>query len=750
MFNVAGQRKMEEMRGHPAGKHTKSPSQSSNSEIRATLLKPASSVLLNKDQNTWKAGNHSQSIQEEFEMHDKFKQITKCAQYTGIKAKLQEFTWGAQANDLQPQLIQRFESRQTEKNLQRNFKASFTHRREKANKTPAPSKAKGRALGHKAREETRDRKKKSKRSKTHHTRSWHPNPQTNLGIFVGNPREDHRGPRRAWLNRRKSRASPKTKPERTTGESRARSEGRRMGFGRICVELKKGDPQPAKIKILSGTASSAKLIEVLVAYHSVPSRLKSRTTSLVPAVDEGGYKSPIPDQVLVDSASPDAGTSVISPLVNGVIVLVDGDLDHQTGSPANVECYARGKVSSLAACSVSAGDVPVDDGALSGSMKDEPAYVVTNSDHSLLDVGAPCVDDHVAGSPHRPLLNAGVDGVAIADECGLIPVVDGSTPESIARIARKYSLVDVVDGLLNKVPLVYQAVSSTPMSGCPIKSSEATSPEEVQPCDPGYGPVHALPSVDLCAGDPVARAIPPSSEANGSLQATSLPVEPSPGYMADVQGLSPCNQSAEEYAEVANRPLSSPVPGTGCSVWHFPENADNNDNVAPLLCPIVTVCLPAMEVHLGHVSVPILGHEAPLYCLYWSMLPSRAGRVAEWTYCSVKLAHFFAVWTPLLHYFGGYFGEMVATLVPPSADSVVCWLVWSNAGLVCNGVFQFCLVEVKTHCPIWFHEWWVRNELPISNCFPYAVLICCSFRLHPERDWTLFSRFGSQLPISKS
>ncbi|GMH02131.1 hypothetical protein Nepgr_003970 [Nepenthes gracilis] len=175
-----------------------------------------------------------------------------------------------------------------------------------------------------------------------------------------------------------------------------------------------GDPQPAKIKILSGPAASAKLIEVNVAYHSVPSHLKTRTKSPVPAVDEGGCKNPIPDQVLVDSASHEAGTPVNSP---PVIVMDDGDLDQQTSSPANAECYARRKVSSMAslliesdlsqrtyaACSVSARFVPEDDGAISGSMKDESAYVVSNSDHSILDVGAPCMDDHDAGPPHCDL-----------------------------------------------------------------------------------------------------------------------------------------------------------------------------------------------------------------------------------------------------------------------------------------------------------------------------------------------------------
>ncbi|GMH19210.1 hypothetical protein Nepgr_021051 [Nepenthes gracilis] len=211
-----------------------------------------------------------------------------------------------------------------------------------------------------------------------------------------------------------------------------------------------------------------------------------------------------------------------------------------------------------------AGDVPVDDGALSGSMNDEPANVVTNTDHPVLDVGAPFVADHAAGSPHRPLTSTGVDGVAISDEFGLIPGVDGSTPESIARIARKYSLVDVVDGLLNKAP-----------SDCPIKGSEASVAEAVQPCDLGRGLVHALPNVDPCAGDPLAHAFPSFSD---------FFVGPSSGNVAAVQGLSPCNPSSVDPAGLANRSIPSPVPVTGCSVWHLSENADNADNVASFCC----------------------------------------------------------------------------------------------------------------------------------------------------------------------
>ncbi|GMH03503.1 hypothetical protein Nepgr_005342 [Nepenthes gracilis] len=235
--------------------------------------------------------------------------------------------------------------------------------------------------------------------------------------------------------------------------------------------------------------------------------------------------------------------------------------------------------------SVSVGDVSEDDGALSGSMNDELANVVTNSDHPVLDVGAPFVADHVAGSPHRPLTTLdyvpiedgsmgalqasiaglvavsnhhnqidGSNGVAISDEFGLIPGVDDSTLESIARITRKYSLVDVVDGLLIKAPSKFQDVSSIPLSGCPVEGSEASVAVAVQPCDLERGLVHALPNVDPSAGDPLARAISSFSDDKGILQcpdlhlpccskATRVPVGPSSGSVAAVQGLLPCNPS---------------------------------------------------------------------------------------------------------------------------------------------------------------------------------------------------------------
>ncbi|GMH19854.1 hypothetical protein Nepgr_021695 [Nepenthes gracilis] len=163
-------------------------------------------------------------------------------------------------------------------------------------------------------------------------------------------------------------------------------------------------------------------------------------------------------------------------------------------------------------------------GAHSGSMNDEFADVATNIDHPVLDVGSQVVDDHAAGSPHRPLTTLecvpieagsmgaiqaftvglvavsnqqhqvdGSNGVAISDEFGPIPRVDDSSPESIARITRKYSLVDIVDGLLIKAPSDFHAVSSSPLSGCPVVGPEASVAGAVQPCVLERGLVHAMP-----------------------------------------------------------------------------------------------------------------------------------------------------------------------------------------------------------------------------------------------------------------
>ncbi|GMH03434.1 hypothetical protein Nepgr_005273 [Nepenthes gracilis] len=68
-----------------------------------------------------------------------------------------------------------------------------------------------------------------------------------------------------------------------------------------------------------------------------------------------------------------------------------------------------------AACStVSVGDVSEDDGVPSGSMNDEHANVVITTDHPVLDVVAPCVGEHVAGSLPRPLTT--LEGAPIEDD----------------------------------------------------------------------------------------------------------------------------------------------------------------------------------------------------------------------------------------------------------------------------------------------------------------------------------------------
>ncbi|GMH31876.1 hypothetical protein Nepgr_033720 [Nepenthes gracilis] len=144
--------------------------------------------------------------------------------------------------------------------------------------------------------------------------------------------------------------------------------------------------------------------------------------------------------------------AVSSPVCGGN-AMEDGVLNQQTWSPATV-VNARGWGSLWIHVVTTTGE--------------------TNAVRSVLDVGAPNVADLAADSPHRPLISSGVVGVANSVESGLIPGVDGSTPESIARITRKYSLVDAVEGLLNKDPIEFQEVDSIPLSGCPSKGLEAS------------------------------------------------------------------------------------------------------------------------------------------------------------------------------------------------------------------------------------------------------------------------------------
>ncbi|GMH17722.1 hypothetical protein Nepgr_019563 [Nepenthes gracilis] len=68
---------------------------------------------------------------------------------------------------------------------------------------------------------------------------------------------------------------------------------------------------------------------------------------------------------------------------------------------------------------VSVRDVHEDDGALSRSMKDECTYVVSNSTTLSLDVGAPCMDDHDAGSPHCDRLTGMKGGFCVLADVNL-------------------------------------------------------------------------------------------------------------------------------------------------------------------------------------------------------------------------------------------------------------------------------------------------------------------------------------------
>ncbi|GMH21234.1 hypothetical protein Nepgr_023076 [Nepenthes gracilis] len=173
-------------------------------------------------------------------------------------------------------------------------------------------------------------------------------------------------------------------------------------------------------------------------------------------------------------------------------------LDQQTCNPATDDCLARGLVSSMPAHLIDSGPIPTTyaecssglvgdvyeiDEAHSGSMSVKFANVNTNSEHPELDEGAQNVADHAAGS----------NGVANSVEFGPIPGVDDSTPESITRITRKYSLVKSVDVSLIKAPSEFPDVSSCPLPGCPVEDYEDSMAGAVMPCILERGLVHTLP-----------------------------------------------------------------------------------------------------------------------------------------------------------------------------------------------------------------------------------------------------------------
>ncbi|GMH27881.1 hypothetical protein Nepgr_029724 [Nepenthes gracilis] len=164
------------------------------------------------------------------------------------------------------------------------------------------------------------------------------------------------------------------------------------------------------------------------------------------------------------------------------------------------------------------GDVSEDDGVLSGSLNDEHANVVTTTDHHVLDVGAPCVADHIVGSLHRPLTTletvpiedeskgahqpsmfAGLDSVsnpchhyqidgssgeAISDEFGLIPGVDGSTPESIVF----YNALIFISPCCSKAARVSEGPSSGNVAAC-VGGLSLCNPSDSPSCHLGACPL---------------------------------------------------------------------------------------------------------------------------------------------------------------------------------------------------------------------------------------------------------------------
>ncbi|GMH22931.1 hypothetical protein Nepgr_024774 [Nepenthes gracilis] len=165
-------------------------------------------------------------------------------------------------------------------------------------------------------------------------------------------------------------------------------------------------------------------------------------------------------------------------------------LDQQSCVSASVDCLTRGLASSLSAHQIDSGpiltssglvgDVYENDGAPSGPMI---ANVDSNSELPELDEDTQNVADHAGGS----------FGVANSVVIGPILGVDDSTPESIARITRKYSLAEVVDVSLIKAPSEFPVDSSCSLPGCPVEGYVDSMAGAVMPCILELGLVHTMP-----------------------------------------------------------------------------------------------------------------------------------------------------------------------------------------------------------------------------------------------------------------
>ncbi|GMH21156.1 hypothetical protein Nepgr_022998 [Nepenthes gracilis] len=170
-------------------------------------------------------------------------------------------------------------------------------------------------------------------------------------------------------------------------------------------------------------------------------------------------------------------------------------LDQQSCNSAPVECLARGLASSMSAHQIDSGpilttsakcssglvgDVYENDVAPSGPMI---ANVDTNSELPVLNEDTQNVADHAGRS----------FGVANSVVIGPIPGVDDSTPESIARITRKYSLAEVGDVSLIKAPSEFPEDSLCSLSGCPVEGYVDSMTGAVMPRILVLGLVHTMP-----------------------------------------------------------------------------------------------------------------------------------------------------------------------------------------------------------------------------------------------------------------
>ncbi|GMH26472.1 hypothetical protein Nepgr_028315 [Nepenthes gracilis] len=170
-------------------------------------------------------------------------------------------------------------------------------------------------------------------------------------------------------------------------------------------------------------------------------------------------------------------------------------LDQQSCNPAPVVCLARGLASSMSAHQIVSGPLLTTSAKCSSGLVGEDyendvgpsgpiiANVDTISERPVLVEDTQNVADHAGRS----------FGVANSVVIGPIPGVDDSTPESIARITRKYSLAEVEDVSLIKAPSEFPVDSLCSLPGCPVEGYVDSMTGAVMPRILELGLVHTMP-----------------------------------------------------------------------------------------------------------------------------------------------------------------------------------------------------------------------------------------------------------------